>query len=79
MAELVLHDLDSMLMQRLADLASRSGRTIEQEAKLVLERSVGLAKRQAAEAALRIRKSHGHTFGDSVDLICEDRDRSREN
>lgn len=75
MAELVLRDLDSTLMQRLAELASRSGRTVEQEAKLKLEESVGLARKRAAEVALRIRKSHGRTFSDSAELIHEDRER----
>jgi len=75
MAELILHDLDSTLMQRLADLAARTGRTVEQEAKLMLEESAGLTKKRAAEAALRIRKSHGRTFSDSAELIREDRDR----
>lgn len=75
MAELVLHDLDSALMQRLAELAARTGRTVEQEAKIMLEESAGLAKKRAAEAALRIRKSHGRRFSDSAELIREDRDR----
>jgi len=75
MAELVLRDLDSTVMQRLSELASRSGRTVEQEAKLKLEESVGLAKKRAAEAALRIRKSHDRTFSDSAELIREDRER----
>ena len=75
MPELVLHDLDPNVLQCLNDLASRSGRTVEQEAKLMLEESVGLAKRRAAEAARRIRESHGRKFSDSADLIREDRDR----
>ena len=75
MAELVLHDVDPNLVQRLSDLASRSGRTVEQEAKLRLEESIGLARKRAAEAARRIRESHGRTFSDSADLIREDRDR----
>jgi plasmid stability protein len=75
MAELVLHDLDPRLLRRLNDLASRSGRSVEQEAKLMLEESVGLARKRAAEAARRIRESHGRTFSDSADLIREDRER----
>jgi hypothetical protein len=75
MAELVLHDVDPNLVQRLSDLASRSGRTVEQEAKLMLEESIGLARKRAAEAARRIRESHGRTFSDSAALIREDRDR----
>lgn len=75
MAELVLHDVDPNLLQRLRDLASRSGRTVEEEATLMLEGSVGLARKRAAEAARRIRESHGRRFSDSAALIRADRDR----
>lgn len=75
MPELTLHDVDAGVLRRLTDLAARTGRTVEQEAKLLLEESVGLARRRAAEAAQRIRESHGRTFSDSAALIREDRDR----
>jgi hypothetical protein len=75
MPELVLHDLDAAVLDRLSELASRTGRTVEQEAKVMLEESVGLARKRAAEAARRIRKSHGRMFSDSAELIREDRDR----
>ena len=63
MAELILHDLDSTLMQRLADLAARTGRTVEQEAKLMLEESLvsprsGLSRRHSESA--------NHTAGHSA-------------
>jgi hypothetical protein len=106
MPGLVLHDVDPNLLQRLRDLASRSGRTVEQEAKLMLEESIGLSdlaacsdptrpleasgvrvgsgpaartpaagpRKRAAEAARRIKESHGRKFSDSADLIREDRD-----
>ena len=75
MPELTLHDVDPGVLPRLNDLAARAGRSVEQEAKLLLEESVGLSRRRAAEAARRIRESHGRTFTDSADLIREDRDR----
>jgi hypothetical protein len=48
--------------ERLSELAARAGRTVEQEAKGMLEESVGLARKRAAEAARRIRESHGRRF-----------------
>lgn len=75
MPEITLHDVDPSVIRRLTDLAARTGRTVEQEAKLLLEESVGLSRQRAAEAARRIRESHGRKFTDSADLIREDRDR----
>jgi plasmid stability protein len=75
MPELTLRDVDPNVLQRLNDLAARAGRSVEQEAKLLLEESVGLSRQRAAEAARRIRESHGRQFPDSADLIREDRDR----
>jgi plasmid stability protein len=75
MPELTLHDVDPDVLQRLNDLAARTGRSVEQEAKLLLEESVGLSRQRAVEAARRIRESHGRKFTDSADLIREDRDR----
>jgi plasmid stability protein len=69
MAELVLHDLDPDLLRQLNALASKSGRSVEQEAKRMLEESLGVARERAVEAARRIRESHGRTFSDSADLI----------
>lgn len=75
MPEITLHDVDPSVLRRLTDRAACTGRTVEQEAKLLLEESVGIARRRAAEAARRIRESHGRTFSDSAGLIREDRDR----
>lgn len=76
MIELVLHDVDQNLLERLATRAAQSGRSLEDEAKALLQESVGLSRARAAEAARRIRASHGgRKFSDSADLIREDRDR----
>lgn len=63
------------LLRQLNDLASKSGRSVEQEAKRMLEESLGTARERAVEAARRIRESHGRTFSDSAELIREDRNR----
>jgi hypothetical protein len=75
MPELTLHDVEPDLLQRLNELASQSGRTVEQEAKVLLEQSVGFSRTRCADAARRLRESHGRTFGDSAELIREDRNR----
>ncbi len=75
MPELTLHDVDSTLLQRLKELASQSGRSVEQEAKVLLAQSVGLLRTRCADAARRLRESHGRTFSDSAELIREDRQR----
>ena len=75
MAELVLHDLDADLLRRLGELASSSGRSLEEEAKRMLEDSVRVGRERAAGAARRIRESHGRKFSDSAELIRNDRER----
>ena len=74
MPEITLHDVHPSVLGRLTDLAARTGRTVEQEAKLLLEESVGLSRQRAVEVARLIRESHGRKFTDSADLIREDRD-----
>jgi len=76
MSELVLHDVDTKLVERLTARAAERGRSVEEEAKVLLEESVGLSKSRAAAAARRIRSSYGgRKFSDSADLIREDRER----
>lgn len=76
MSEIVLHDVDPKLVDRLAERAASTGRTVEEEAKLLLENSVGLSRSRAAEAARLIRaRSGGRKLSDSAELIREDRDR----
>jgi plasmid stability protein len=74
MMELVLHDVDQNLIERLATRALQTGRSVEDEAKALLQESVGLSRTRAAEAARRIRASYGgRKFSDSAELIREDR------
>jgi plasmid stability protein len=76
MSELVLHDVDPKLVDRLALRAASTGRSVEEEAKLLLEDSVGLSHCRAVEAARRIRaRSGGRMLSDSAELIREDRER----
>ena len=75
MSEIVLHDVPPALAERLAQRAVQHDRSVEDEAKALLEDSLGLSKSRAAEAARRIRaRSGGHKLSDSAELIREDRD-----
>lgn len=76
MADLILRDIDPEVVEGLRRRAAPHGRSVEGEARIILEDSLGLAKRRAREAARRIRAGFsGRTFSDSAELIREDRDR----
>lgn len=76
MADLILHDLDPEVVEGLRQRAETHGRSLEGEARIILEDSLKLAKKRAQGAARRIREGFGRRiFGDSAELIREDRDR----
>lgn len=55
MSEIVPHDVGPTLVDRLSQRAASSGRSVEDEAKQLLEHSVDLSRSRAVEAARRIR------------------------
>lgn len=76
MEDIVLHDLDPGLVERLRQEAERHGRSIEAEAKLLLATSVGLSRAEALRLADQFRSQFaGRVFSDSADLVREDRER----
>jgi plasmid stability protein len=75
MAHLVLHDVDPQVIEELLRRADSHGLSIEDEAKSVLEEALGLSHASALRAARRIRSELAGPFGDSADLLREDRDR----
>lgn len=76
MAELLLRDVAPELVSALRERAEHHGRTIESEARAVLEESLGLSKSRALVAARRIRSSFaGRRLSNSAELLREDRDR----
>lgn len=75
MAHLVLHDVDPKVIEELRKRADPHGRSIEDEAKAVLEESLGLSRARALRAARRIRTEIPGPFGDSAELLRQDRDR----
>ena len=78
MAHLVLHDVDPKVIEELLRRADPRGRTVEDEAKAVLEEALGLSSARSLQAAQRIRAElagSGALFGDSADVLREERDR----
>jgi hypothetical protein len=75
MAHLVLNDVDPRVIEELLRRADPRGRTIEEEAKTVLEEALGLSHARALRAARRIRGELAGPFGESAEILREDRDR----
>jgi antitoxin FitA len=82
MPDLLIEDLEPDLIERLERQAARHGRSLEAEAKAILEAVVKvpstpkLSMREARETAKEWhRRLAGQMSSDSADLIREDRDR----
>lgn len=77
MAQLLVRDLEKAVVQRLKQRAKSHRRSLEKEAKAILERAASEQTLEEARAtAARIRRRlAGRTFSDSAQLIREDRDR----
>ena len=77
MAQLLVRDLDDQVMARLKERARRNQRSLQAEARAILEAA---APRYTKEEALEVFRSwheqfRGRPMSDSTDLIREDRDR----
>ncbi|HEX7184800.1 MAG TPA: hypothetical protein VF756_23440 [Thermoanaerobaculia bacterium] len=75
MAHLVLNDVDPRVIEELLKRADPQGRAIEDEAKILLEESLGLSRTRSLRAARRIRAEIPGPFGDSAEILRHDRDR----
>jgi plasmid stability protein len=75
MAHLVLNDVDPKVIEELRKRADANGRAVEDEAKAILEESLGLSRARALRAARRIRAEIPGPFGDSSEMLRHDRDR----
>jgi plasmid stability protein len=78
MCELVISNLDSQVLSRLGERAALHGRTVESEARQILAEAVGGSSGNAWAAVDAIRQRLADTkrsFGDSVELLREDRQR----
>jgi len=77
MAQLLVRDIDPQTINRLKLRAKQHNRSLQGEAKLILEEAAQKMTMEEFKArAKRIRESFkGRRFSDSVKLIREDRDR----
>jgi plasmid stability protein len=77
MAQLLVRDLDPEVVERLKQRAKRHNRSLQGEAKFILEEAaVGMSMEEAREVALSWQKRlSGREYSDSAEMIREDRER----
>ncbi len=78
MSDILIRGIDTRALQRLKERAKRNGRSLQSEAKLILEQAAGHSLPEALAAAGQWRKKlvqQGGRFTDSAALIREDRQR----
>ncbi|MFQ5808611.1 MAG: hypothetical protein ACE5JM_03240 [Armatimonadota bacterium] len=79
MAQILVRNLDDALVAKLKERAKQNGRSLQAEAKMILEEAASKPKVDAETARKMIEEIRarfkGRDFPDSVELIREDRDR----
>ena len=76
MAEILVRDLDEDVVEILKSRAEKEGRSLQAEAKVILEEAAKLDMESALRLVDEIRsRFKGRKFSDSAELIREDRDR----
>lgn len=76
MAEVLVRGLDIEVVERLKSRAKRHGRSLQGEAKAILEAAATYSTEEALQVTRQWRQRlTGQIHGDSSDLIREDRDR----
>lgn len=78
MSDILIRGVNTKTLQRLKMRAKRNGRSLQGEAKLILENAAGQTLSESLASAQRWRKKlakPGKRFSDSADLIAEDRSR----
>lgn len=79
MAQILVRNLDEKTVKQLKKRAKREGRSLQAEAKLILEQASQAPAASMEKARKRIenlrKQLAGRKFPDSVELIREDRDR----
>lgn len=73
MAHLVLQDVDTRVIETLGARAARHGRSLEEEARAVLEGALGYSRQRALESAQRLRSHWAGRLQPSADLMAQDR------
>ncbi len=75
MPEILVRGLDADVVKRLKQRAKKHGRSLQSEARIVLERAAGMSVAEVLETARGWRKKLGRRFEDSSESIREDRRR----
>jgi antitoxin FitA len=76
MPQLLIRNLETETIERLKKQAKRHNRSLQGEAKSILEQSAKMTMEEARERAMKIREGFGKKrFSDSAELIREDRER----
>ena len=76
MPDILIRNLDAKTVRRLKARAKQHRRSLQNEAKLLLEQAAGTGKEDVAAMLDRWKKRFaGRRFSDSAKLIREDRDR----
>ena len=74
MAHLVLQDVDPRVIESLSARAARLGRSVEEEARAVLEGALGFSRQRALEGARQVRAQWaGRLLTPSGQLLAQDR------
>ena len=76
MAQVLVRDVDTQIVEKLKQRARQNGRSLEAELRLILQRAAGVLDSAVLAEVERVRSMfQGRTFSDSAELIREDRDR----
>jgi len=76
MTQILIRGLDSEIVARLKDRAKQNGRSLEGEARSILETAAGASLTETREILRKWQKTFAdRRFSDSTDLIREDRQR----
>ena len=75
MPDILIRGLDAQALKRLKQRAKQHGRSLQSEARMVLENAAGMSLAEALESARGWREKLGRRFEDCAELIREDRQR----
>jgi len=75
MPDILIRGLDEQTLKRLKQRAKRHGRSLQKEARMVLENAAGMSIAEALRTARAWREKLGRRFEDSTELIRGDRER----
>lgn len=76
MAQILVRDVETSIVERLKTRAKRHGRSLQGEVKMILIEATDLSVQEAAGVSAQWQKRlDGRTFRDSAALIREDRNR----